>query len=387
MSLCTIVLNKHVGFIGADTRVCSIKGKEILGDYPKLQNINDKYLIFGSGRQSVCTDVFEKLRHSNTSNIDEIQNIIKETVAYYYNKLSAEDIADLPRENRNVKEKGKIIFQTFVIMMMNEGVPTVYQIVNCDDVHILTNPTENISWGCAGAHTAKAQEILSQNLENAVSGNAYEVIASSMQNEYNCMANNEIGGNLHIYEVSKKGIRLIYNNPIEDLYLNGHCKIYDGYIHMTRPDKTSKVNITPDEFTIYRGNGSGAYEKSVYIDANGNAVFSGIVSGSDIIGSDFYNKGQTVKLTLGMNGNLGDLKLTRTADDTVVFQVYDDITVTTLRRNDIGFISTSGSNTYMLGKWLYKDKEIATQQNIKELEDRIKTLETRLQNLETSNVE
>lgn len=41
----------------------------------------------------------------------------------------------------------------------------------------------------------------------------------------------------------------------------------------------------------------------------------------------------------------------------------------------------------MLGKWLYKDKEIATQQNIKELEDRIKTLETRLQNLETSSVE
>lgn len=157
----------------------------------------------------------------------------------------------------------------------------------------------------------------------------------------------------------------------------------------------NKIKINPDNGLTFTDNN---VEKLKLDIATGNVIgndctfnngnFTGTIkSDTNIMGADFYNKKQTVKLTLGMNGNLGDLKLTRTADDTVVFQIYDDITVTSLRRNDIGFISTSGNNTYMLGKWLYKDKEIATQQNIKELEDRIKTLETRLQNLETSSVE
>lgn len=104
----------------------------------------------------------------------------------------------------------------------------------------------------------------------------------------------------------------------------------------------------------------------------------GMITGSSVIGSDFYNEGQTAKLTLGMNGNLGDMTLTRTSDGTKILQVYDNATNTTLKRDDIDFLYTSGSNTYMLGNWYYNGKQLPTYEQYFELEKRIAELESKI---------
>lgn len=102
------------------------------------------------------------------------------------------------------------------------------------------------------------------------------------------------------------------------------------------------------------------------------------IIGTDVLGSHFYNKEQTAKLELGMTGNLGDMTLTRTSDGTKILQVYDNATNTTLKRDDIGFLYTSGKNTYMLGDWYYNGKPLPTYEQYLELEKRIAELENKI---------
>lgn len=99
-----------------------------------------------------------------------------------------------------------------------------------------------------------------------------------------------------------------------------------------------------------------------------------------IIGSNFLNANHTTKLALGMNGNLGDLTLTRTADDTQVFQVYDNATNTGLKCRDKQFLYTTGEKTYMQGDWTYNGYDIATNKQIEDLQTRISAFEAKLQN-------
>lgn len=108
----------------------------------------------------------------------------------------------------------------------------------------------------------------------------------------------------------------------------------------------------------------------------------GMITSSNIIGSHFFNDGQTTKLTLGMNGNLGDMTLTRTSDGTKVFQVYDDATNTTFKRDDVGFLYTGGKNTYMLGDWYYNNKPLPTYEQCQKLEQKLTELEERISELE-----
>lgn len=68
-------------------------------------------------------------------------------------------------------------------------------------------------------------------------------------------------------------------------------------------------------------------------------------------GGAFWNENETTKLVLGMNGNLGDLNLIRNADGTSVFQIYDNISITDLKRDGVHFLATTGKSTYAYGDW------------------------------------
>lgn len=82
-----------------------------------------------------------------------------------------------------------------------------------------------------------------------------------------------------------------------------------------------------------------------------NQIVSPRISGGNMYGGAFWNENETTKLVLGMNGNLGDLNLIRNADGTSVFQIYDDISITDLKRDGVHFLATTGKSTYAYGDW------------------------------------
>lgn len=385
MSLCTVVLNNQMALVGADTRVCSSKNTQhILGDYPKLQNINNKYLIFGSGTVKVCLDVFEKLRKIDTSDIEEIQKVIQEITTSYYNKLTDDEIGNLPRETRDVKGKGKILFQTFVIVKMENGLPTMYQISNFDDYQINKhiNVSESITYGCAGAKVEEATQVFKTNIQEAEdTDNIYQVVCDSMQDEYNRMSNTEIGGELHIYTVDKSGIKMIYKNDIQDLYLDGHCHMQNGHILMERSDKTFKSYIDENEFTFYKGDGKGAYEKTVYIDANGNAIFSGTVKAADIIGGTIngtsintdkdVSVGESLKIVNGDNNNFYfTISAGGITGDRICLEAANKRT-----------IEIDGGAIYLEGNVFVKGDRVATQEDINDIKGQLRDIKNQLSQL------
>lgn len=105
------------------------------------------------------------------------------------------------------------------------------------------------------------------------------------------------------------------------------------------------------------------------------------LSTAQIIGSKFLNTNQTTKLALGMDGNLGDLTLTRTADDTQIFQVYDNATNTGLKCRDKQFLYTTGAKTRMQGDWTYNGSEVATKDDLSDIEKDISDIKSKLSQL------
>ena len=74
-------------------------------------------------------------------------------------------------------------------------------------------------------------------------------------------------------------------------------------IEVERFDKKARVQIKPNNnigFKIQKGNGYGSYTDTLYIDNDGNAVFSGTISASTIIGSTIIGG----SLTVGTNYKL-----------------------------------------------------------------------------------
>lgn len=70
----------------------------------------------------------------------------------------------------------------------------------------------------------------------------------------------------------------------KDKYLYGTRIGPDIGFESVRYDKKSRMIANADEFRIQKGDGSGSYTDAIYMDANGDARFTGIVQASQFIG-------------------------------------------------------------------------------------------------------
>lgn len=70
----------------------------------------------------------------------------------------------------------------------------------------------------------------------------------------------------------------------KDKYLYGTRIGPEIGFESVRYDKKSRMVANADEFKIQKGNGSGSYTNAIYMDANGDARFTGIVEASQFIG-------------------------------------------------------------------------------------------------------
>jgi len=87
------------------------------------------------------------------------------------------------------------------------------------------------------------------------------------------------------------------------------------------------------------------FELNGCVSISGDLITSGTITGTDIQGGQFYNANKTTRLELGMDGNLGDLRLYRVSGDKEIFAVFDNGTNVLLKAFEHPILSVGETRT------------------------------------------
>lgn len=382
MSLCIIkYLNKDKLLIGADSRVSTYKNKipYATGQHMnKLHIVGDK-IIFFSGAIEIMNDTFEEYKNSSDKSINSLFQIAKQCTDKYIQENP--DYAVIRNNNQ-------------MICAMTILVPSelsYYVICNAVDFKPIKFNSKNGNFAMIGWYNDETKKTFEANKNK----NIIEAYIKTFE----ATADECVGGKLTIYEVTRNGIEKEYcfdikdNSTIRmiDSYSNlkgayvadsqgndriivdgkdGSLKMYNGYINMTNGD--NEININPDNGLTFTSNGSEVVKLDIQ---NGNATFSGTVSGGKIISDTTIDVitdatiGKTLKIVNGDNGNFFfTISAGGISGDRVCLQAANERT-----------IEIDGGAIYLGGAVFANGDKIATHQQITELEDRIKALEARLE--------
>lgn len=158
---------------------------------------------------------------------------------------------------------------------------------------------------------------------------------------------------------------------------DGSAKIYDGYIYLT--NGTNKININADEGLTFTSNGNEVVKLNIQ---NGDATFSGTVSGGKIISNTTINVttdatiGETLKI---VNGDNGDFFFTISAGGITGDRIC-------LQAANQRPIEIDGGAIYLEGSVYANGDKVATQSDLDDLQKDIGNLKKEIASLKSSGI-
>lgn len=266
--------------MASDTRESTIiNGKMFArGNINKMAIIHDK-VIFGSGNKSLIQAVWNSYESQNDGSIEKLQEIAIKREQEFVDAVGSEYI-----EKHYIHPEGKMTLVLTVAMIENER-PAIYHINSYNDFKIekILPVPSNISVDVSGARCREAYDYIINNSKPVAN------IIQLLQQTYENLANEGIGGMLQIYKINKYGIRLINQSRIID----------KKYIECAKLN-----NITDIHCIATNANISGKIFAS---DINGSIITGGTINGTTIEGATI--NGGTINVstdvTIGNNLYLG----------------------------------------------------------------------------------
>jgi hypothetical protein len=175
-----------------------------------------------------------------------------------------------------------------------------------------------------------AIEITAKGLKSKVSNDEFQSEIKQVADEIS-LSVNALDQEISSLSVTTSGIRSRVNN-IEDGEFNG--------------------------YTLFEQTGS-KFSFTGNVEISGDLITGGTISGSTLKGGLLSNEEDTVTLALGgeISSAMGDMTLSTTSGRQV-FQVYDDGSITDFKVHKLGFLSSTGSETYAYGTWNFSGCDV-----------------------------
>jgi hypothetical protein len=314
MSLGITLSSKKEIYISADTRESIFidnKLTKLHDNAEKIFVIHNK-VIFCSGFSKVLDDTIEEFKKCKEGTIQELFNCSRKAL----------------KENPQYNDEELCLCMVIAEYSKQYRECMLHSIVNYENKVLTRKFKDNITTvDTFGFATDRANELIDTYLNDVFTDK--EDTNAIYQYVYDGVCSEGIGGDLLVYKVSSKGIELNYKNPIKDNVKDGlkggvtYNKLKTHYIFsdkilFTRDNWASySVAITSEgiktsqKFTLYSENsfggnnlisidgnkisiygdgteGSGIEiynllnERTIYLDSNGNANFTGVVTGGVI---------------------------------------------------------------------------------------------------------
>ncbi|MCL6457890.1 MAG: hypothetical protein K6T85_07780 [Gorillibacterium sp.] len=274
----------------------------------KIHQVGDK-VIFTAGSGVVTTDIVHDFTQANDQSIENLRSIAIKHVNLFVQQYG----------------KGYLGKKThtadLLVGFFEDGKSVLYVMSSEDGFQLQRNECHNrTDIICCGVRVDEAMEYYNNYKLNNDVVDMYKGL-------YKSLANEEIGGELTLYMLNTQGIRET-KYPIID---SREIRIYEP----------SKALSNADKIAIQKGDGSGGnWVDVISMDSDGNAIFTGKVTASEIEGGSVI--GAIIKTA--EIGRRIELDLTG-------FRVYDSsgherITIDSADGHDMGGIIFSGETGY-----------------------------------------
>ena len=276
MSLCIALQDENMIMIAADSRAAIEKSGmfyHISDEYPKIHPIGDK-IVFTSGSGDIVSNIIEIYKKSDDQSIETLKNISINCVTEFNKKHSGV----FPKEKRLVE---------LLVACFENGKSVIYNISSHDNYKILRvegNKHRNtITLGC---HTDEALEL------NNKYRSKIETI-ELIKFVYDTLTDEQMGGILNLYIMTKKGIMYSEKYKIKDTKILARAIVVDDIpVHANATDGI-KIQIRPTILSGEEPSGhfwSNAVDQ-LKIDIDGNLLLAGKIQ----TGNNF---------SVDINGNL-----------------------------------------------------------------------------------
>ncbi len=245
MSLTLIIQKKESILISADSRSCIEENGKYYADNDNVKKIYsiDGKVIFIAGSAWISDQILKQYTLSSDKSIEKLKSICKSVVDEF--------ITLFPDISQRIERKLELIVATF-----ENDVSVIYSISSSENFKLLKIEGDDIqNVICLGTHRDEALRL-------------YNMLNKSMpiipmyMNIYNSLADEQMGGKLTVYSLTKDGLNFRYVKEISD------SKFIERY-----SDKF-KINTLKNATTgisIQKGDGSGSnWQDMFYVDTEGN---------------------------------------------------------------------------------------------------------------------
>ena len=192
MSLCVSLFNAGNIHVWADSRVSTeIDGKSYLvtDEFQKIRQIGDK-VIFISGDAELGIQVFDAIKPDNSI------ELIRDIARGYYKEYFKANKDNLAAQEGHGIELGLYIFT------LESDIPAFYQMHYGNDFEIDRQEPEDKQIFTVAAHSTEALTFIGKQLRGDGAIDIDKVVSST----YEHLADEIVGGYLHAFLVSKRGI-------------------------------------------------------------------------------------------------------------------------------------------------------------------------------------
>ena len=284
MSLLIMNRNKDEIFFAVDSRESKFNEvgevEKVHDNSKKVQIVNNQ-LIFGSGLSILIDGILDDYKRANVKNTDILYLIAKE------------HIEEFNRQYKDVQGNRLLLIVGEYSDRLNKTVISAIQ-SDYDKVAVLN---DKVQLDCFGAMSKESKEL--------IANNKYTTFEELAMDVYFNVQNEGVGGNLHIYKLTKDSIQLVMRERIKEKVLT-HRILSDMIVFTQDNWDTHSIAIdstgirTSGKFRLI-SDGMNGENNLVTIDGNGIKLFS---DGTEGAGIEMYNKFNNKTFYLDSNGNI-----------------------------------------------------------------------------------